>query len=329
MKTTILFDPSQGTSNLGDLIIRRAIDRELASVFSNNFVVRYGTHTPLATLGMFLRGKRNQIIANCLAADQKFICGTNIIKESLLHLNSDWVVGPLSAKLYSGAVLIGAGMSGNPPQRIDSYTKQMYRKILSFEYTHSVRDTRAAEFLRHLGFKAINTGCPTTWKLLRENQESTFVKQKPKSVVFTITDYAPDHNSDKSMIQTLFEEYEEVWFWPQGIGDVAYAKKLLAQQPGVRWIDPTLEAYTEFLISNDCDFIGTRLHGGILAQELGHRTIIISVDNRARDMAVSAPIVCIERNSNSKIKDLINEWPVPSSSIDETASEIWLQQFLP
>lgn len=327
IKTAVLFDPSQGSSNLGDLIIRRAIDRELHGLLSKAFVVRYGTHTPLASAGSLVRGRRNQIIANCKNSDVKFICGTNILKENLLHLNSDWSVGPLTAQLYAGSILVGAGLSGSSSITTNAYTRRMYRTILSEEHIHSVRDDRAGEFVTDLGFQAVNTGCPTTWEMVRLSDVQHTLPPRGDSVVVTLTDYAKDHPRDTKLLQILFAEYETVCFWPQGIGDYAYLQRLLPPGRSIELIPPRLENYIEFLEHSNSDFVGTRLHGGILAQELGHRVIILAVDNRARDMARTAPINCIEREHIDELPDLLDDWPTLPANGDIQCVQQWLQQF--
>ena len=328
LKKAVLFDPSQGTSNIGDQIIRRAIDRELNDLLAGHFVVRYGTHSPLATLGSYLRGSRNQIISNCKSASLKLICGTNILKENLFHLNNDWVVGPISSKLYEGSILVGAGLSGNGETHVNAYTRRIYDRVLSHEHIHSVRDEKAADFLRRLGFEAINTGCPTTWEFARNKQQNMDWTKSRDSVVFTLTDYAQDPIHDAKLIDLLLENYKHVYFWPQGVGDSDYLSTLTHSSSAVVHLAPTLDAYMNFLTGTDCDYIGTRLHGGVLAQEFEKRTIILAVDNRARDMSKTAPIVSFERTQSAEIVDAMSSWPTPTNDIGESPIHRWKRQLL-
>lgn len=328
LKRAVLFDPSQGTSNIGDQIIRRAIDRELHELLEGHFVVRYGTHTPLATFGSYLRGSRNQIISNCESASLKLICGTNILKENLFHLNNDWVVGPISSRLYEGSVLVGAGLSGNGEAHVNAYTRKIYDRVLSHDRIHSVRDDKSAEFLRNLGFEAINTGCPTTWNFVHNNLHDKDWNKNRETVVFTLTDYAPDPIHDEKLIDILLDTYKNVYFWPQGVGDSAYFATLKPFSSSIIQLAPALDAYMNFLESNDCDYIGTRLHGGVLAQELGRRTIILAVDDRARDMSATAPIVTVERFDVANISDAKSAWPVPINDISDEPIQRWKRQVL-
>ena len=57
-----------------------------------------------------------------------------------------------------------------------------------------------------------------------------------------------------------------------------------------------LDAYNQFLDEIDCNFVCTRLHAGIKAMQKMKRSIIISVDNRARDMAANYGLHVLERN---------------------------------
>ena len=49
-------------------------------------------------------------------------------------------------------------------QHIGAYTAHIYKRILSSEFMHSVRDSFTEEQLRSVGINnVINTGCPTMW----------------------------------------------------------------------------------------------------------------------------------------------------------------------
>ncbi|MEI3046520.1 MAG: polysaccharide pyruvyl transferase family protein [Romboutsia timonensis] len=70
----------------------------------------------------------------------------------------------------------------------------MYSKILSKNYIHSVRDERTKRFVEELGYKAINTGCPTMWKFNDEFCKEVPTKKSDK-VIFTLTDYSHDREN--------------------------------------------------------------------------------------------------------------------------------------
>lgn len=47
-------------------------------------------------------------------------------------------------------------------------------------------------------------------------------------------------------------------------------------------IQPNLRDYTALLASGGIDYVGTRLHGGIHAMNMGCRSLILAVDNRRK-----------------------------------------------
>ncbi|MFT4232620.1 MAG: hypothetical protein QM606_07600, partial [Leucobacter sp.] len=88
MKRIVLFDPSYGTSNMGDFIINEAIMREMAYVLEDSLLIRYSTHNPLIGHLQQLRG--NRVSRNCKNADLKLIGGTNILKDNLFKVDRGW-----------------------------------------------------------------------------------------------------------------------------------------------------------------------------------------------------------------------------------------------
>ena len=95
----------------------------------------------------------------------------------------------------------------------------------------------------------------------------------------------------------------------------------------VEIIPQNLEDYDNLLQNKNLDFVGTRLHGGIRAMQKEHRTIIISIDNRAKEMAENYNINIVDRDKIEEIENVINsEWyteiNLPYDNIKE-----WINQF--
>lgn len=291
MKRIVLFDPSYGTSNLGDFIINDAVMREMAGVFDGNFVVRYSTHNPVLSAVQLARP--NAIRRNCAEADLKFIGGTNILKDNLVKIIPGWNINFFTAKLYTGSICIGAGRAVTKTGKIDAYTRSIYARAFSPDVIHSVRDEKSREFLETLGFQAINTGCPTTWALTPELTR-TIRHDQAGHVVATFTDYSPDVESDSKILNSLLNQYQTVSVWVQGVNDLAYLRSL-RNSDQVRIVSPTLEDFKRALMADDTEYVGTRLHAGIFAMQQRVRSTIIAVDNRARDMAESIGIHVVER----------------------------------
>lgn len=322
MKKIILFDPSYGTSNLGDFIINEAIMKHMKFVFSNNYLVRYSTHSPLMHFHQLL--KKNFISRNCEPEYLKFLGGSNIFKHDLLRYTLDWNINIFTKHLYKNSVSIGGGCEGDPAT-INKYTRYIYRSVLSKNYTHSVRDEETKSFLESLGVQVINTGCPTMWDLTAEFCKS-IPKKKSKDVVFTLTDYARDKDKDQKLINILLKNYENVYFWIQGTEDLEYFNTM-QNIDKIQLVNPNLESYKETLTKGNIDFVGTRLHAGIYAMQHKVRSIILIVDNRARDMQKTYNINAIERNNIDDLEKMIQSEFATNIKIDEDKINAWKSQF--
>lgn len=326
MSKIVLFDPSYGTLNLGDEIINRSVTKQMEYLFDNSFLVRYGTHNPLLHIPQMLR--MNDINNSCNKADLKFIGGTNIIKNNLMALNPGWNINLFTAKLYSNSICIGVGLaSNNDNDKPNAYTRAIYNNVLSRKHIHSARDERTKCYLMKLGFKAVNTGCPTMWSLNKEFCKS-IPQKKANNVVFTLTDYGKDNEKDQQLIDILNKNYEKVYFWIQGTEDLEYLKTMKNIQD-IILVNPNLKAYKSLLDKGDIDYVGTRLHAGIYAMQHGIRSIILAIDNRARDMQSSYNINAIERSEIELLPAKLNSSFATEVHINEDAIKRWKIQFLP
>ena len=110
---------------------------------------------------------------------------------------------------------------------------------------------------------------------------------------------------DKYMVNILMKNYSDVFFWPQGYSDYQYAVDLGIINR-VKIINPNLEAMHKILLSGDIDYVGTRLHGGIYAIQHKVRSIILSIDNRAREMKENYNIPTLEREMIEQLDSVIN-----------------------
>lgn len=323
MKNICIFDTSQGTLNMGDYIIKDSCMRELKDIINNNFVVEFATHTPIAHDYQVIFNKTNAV-AYCKKADLKILLGTNIVTNNLFALSLNWNVNYVTSKLYQGTVLMGVGMASSK-KNMNWYTKKVYKRMLSKKYIHSTRDEKTKQFLEEMGFKAINTGCPTMWQLTEKHCKK-IPQKKADSVLFTLTDYAKDYKNDKRMIEILKQNYEEIYFWIQGSGDLDYLKSLVDIK-NINIINPNIEDLKNILVSKNIDYVGTRLHAGIYAMQHFCRAIIVIVDNRARDMKENYNLNVIERTNIDKLAQMINSNFKTNILINEKNIKIWKNQF--
>lgn len=155
-------------------------------------------------------------------------------------------------------------------------------------------------------FKFINTTCPTIWGL----PDTIFFKSiSNNSVVFTLTDYNKSESLDLVIIQFLLNNYERLYFFPQGKGDLVYLRILLSRfsninKSKITCLNRNISEYNELLKRGDLDYIGTRLHGGIQALHFGIPTLIISIDNRAMEISndIGLPVLNREVLDEDKIR---------------------------
>jgi len=323
MDKIILFNPAEGTLNSGDFIIERYIKEEMDFLFSDGIIAEIGTHHPIAHF--YQNIKKNITRKACDRATYKFLCGSSMIKTSLLRLSPDWSLTLSSCPYYRNSIAIGIGMGRNSSY-FDPYTRLIYKHVFSKEYIHSTRDEKTKIFLEQIGLKAINTGCPTLWGLTEELCSQIPHKRKRK-VIFTLT-YNNPSPEDKALVDILSSEYDELYFWVQGFGDLDYLKTI-TDIKRIKIIGHSLSAYENILNNNEVyDYVGTRLHAGIFAIRHRVRSIIISIDNRADDMkeTYNLPVIrrsCIQnelrRYINSEFKTTIR---IPVDKIDR-----WKEQF--
>ena len=311
MKSVLLFDTSIATLNTGDEIINVSLKKNWPEIYENNYIMTFPTHTPTFYWWQNLLVKKNRIYAN---ADLKFLCGTNILYTNMLRPEPAWNIFAANTGIAKDAICVGAGIGINS-KKTTFYTRMLYNQILSKKYVHSVRDEKTKLFLESLGYKVINTGCPTLWGLT-----PTFCEQIPKKksdkVICTLTSYEPDIANDQCMIDILLKNYREVFFWPQSLSDVDYIKTLRNTE-NIKIIAPNLKAY-DAILNTDIDYVGNRLHGGIFAMQHKCRSIIISIDYRAKEMSETYSFTCVSRKSiENELDKIINaEWNTKIEGLD-------------
>ena len=307
MDKVVMFNPSVGSLNRGDEIISHAVHDGLKEFLADKYVTEFSSHTPL-----------NRTFVSLLKDfDYKFICGSNLLMGKMNGRFRQWDVSRKTIPAVQNCILVAVGW-WQPNDNPNLYTKNLYNTILNKEYKHSVRDEYTKTMLNSIGItNVINTGCATMWKFTPEFC-SQIPSHKADSVVFTLTDYNQDPSNDKALIEILLKNYSRVYYWPQGIGDWDYLVSL-GYADKVKVLGNTLAEYDQFLSDVDCDYVGTRLHGGIRALQNKRRSIILAVDNRAREKKKDFDIPCIERSEIGSVEGLI------TSSFD-TAIKIPLER---
>lgn len=318
IKNISVFDTSIATQNIGDEIIMDAVYNELYDVFKDDMFLRIPSHEVIGISSLSLI--RNSVFG--------IVGGSNIL-SSAMNRYKQWKITLIQSYFIKQKVLLlGVGWR-NYQDKPNFITKLLLNQLLNRKYIHSVRDSYTEAKLKEQGFSnVLNTSCPTMWQLTTEHCQDIPLS-KADTVVFTLTDYSKDINADVFLIETLLENYKNVHYWVQSRKDLIYLNELNIDIDKIKIISPSLRAYTNFLETRDCDYVGTRLHGGVRALQKKKRTIIIGVDNRAIEKKKDFNLTVIERHElNSDLKKLINSELKTDIKIPTDNIVKWKAQFL-
>ena len=310
-----LLDTSINTDNIGDAIIMYYCRKVLDEIFPEQNYIKVPTHSC----------PDEQTLEEMNRCQEKIICGTNILSCALEYTGL-WKM-PDRKEAYIGCIAMGAGW-GFYSDKISWYTRIFYRQILNKKRLHSVRDRYTLEKLQKIGMKnVIYTGCPTMWGLTPEHC-SVIPCEKGRSVVFTVSAYSQDE-TDKNIVEILCRNYEIVYAWPQGKGDREYIQKLTDGRENVILLEGNMETYCKLMREEKLDYVGTRLHGGVMALNFKKRSIVIAIDNRAAEIGKDTGLPILYRNEIAeKLEDRIcSSW---ATRIDMPLDNIkvWKEQFV-
>lgn len=303
MDNIILLDTSIATDNIGDEIIMECTRKELAPLLSKNFVRTLPTHVSPFHWYQVLR--RSNALMSFANSKFKFVGGSNILIPNLLTHYPQWNINLFNYQPLKGCILVGVGAGAGAEAGSNWYTRYIYLHMLNKDYYHSARDERSKQFMEYLGVKAINTGCVTMW-MFTPDFCKTIPTHKADKVVFTLTaNSGADRENDQILIDILMSQYQEVFFFPQCLGDYEYLHQFKNIER-VNILEASKAAYDKFLTDNLTDYVGTRLHGGVYAMRHGRRAIIIAIDERARAINQKNNLNCIDRSDISNLKSYIN-----------------------
>ncbi len=314
-----LFDPSienndyLPSSNLGDLIIQEAVNRELISIFHDCDIKRISTQT-------YLKQEQIRGFHDCSLI---FVGGTNLL-SSRMNEYRQWKISLFNSFRISNAILLGVGWwqyQENP----NLYTKTILRCALSNKVFHSVRDNYTKLKLESIGIKnVLNTGCPTMWPLAGLKSDE-IPSSKAENVLLMLTDYYQDIDLDKKLIEVLISQYKTIFAWPQGRNDLEYIRNFNLP---VVIIEHSLESLDNFIKSGiQFDYIGTRLHGGIRCLLARKRSLILEVDNRAKEIATDTGIPTSPRNDFDYIEQWIEKSLITKINLNVKLINKWKSQF--
>lgn len=319
----MLLDTSYSSLNRGDAVIMECVRKELSPLLNNNFEITLPSHVSAFHWYQVWRNSfALQRLSNCRL---KFIGGTNLLIKNMLTHYPQWNINIFNYKPIEGAILVGVGAGASVEKGSNWYTRHLYSKILNHDYFHSVRDERTKVYLESLGLKALNTGCVTMWMFTPEFCK-TIPTKKADKVVCTINHHNKTDLRDQYIIDTLVRNYQEVYYWPQFLEDYDYLQRFKNIE-NFHILQATKEDYDRFLSENDCDYVGTRLHGGIYAMRHARRSIIISFDERARAINERNNLNCVDKDNIEELEAKINSEFATEVKMDFAAITRWKAQF--
>jgi hypothetical protein len=303
MPRACLLDPSITSrdglppGNLGDVIVRQAVMRELTELLPGHDWVSVPSQMPLTAEELELAA----------GSDLLMVGGTNLLSSHMQQYRQ-WHISPAQAARLNRVVLMGAGWWQYQDEP-DAYTRSVLLSALSPRLPHSVRDGYTSQKLRGLGLtNVINTGCPTMWRLTPDLLR-TVPTSKADDVLLTLTDYNKNRPADRQVLDLLFSQYKRVYFWPQGSGDARYLAEF--SKPAIM-LDRSVAALEQLLRrSEPLDYVGTRLHGGIKCLEHGRRSLVLGIDNRAMEIAADTALPVVWRSD----LDMLRSWIAGSEPV--------------
>jgi polysaccharide pyruvyl transferase WcaK-like protein len=307
-----VFDTAIATDNLGDHIIMDAVWDVLHEVFGRDPTVeRIATH-------QYMPKEAYPGLANF---DLGIVGGTNILK-SHMFIRANWRLRFRDMFYLKNVVLLGVGWQ-QYQGAVDIFSRALFKSILSKRWMHSVRDEYTRDQMHGQVKNVVYTACPTLWAL-NEQKCAAVPTTKARSAIVSLTYYRPDP-SDAALVRMLLEEYQSVHFWCQQDKDLDYLRSLApaAEIPVIADID----AYNQILQAGNVDVVGTRLHGGIRALQYACRALILTVDNRAVELAKTTNIPIVDRRDLDAIKQWIQKSPAVSISLPWDAINAWKGQF--
>ncbi|WP_369726023.1 polysaccharide pyruvyl transferase family protein [Bradyrhizobium sp. LLZ17] len=314
MDSVAVVDTSICTDNLGDEIIMDAVNDVVSELFPKAYVYRVPSHEQLSD-----RTRR-------FISDASFcvIGGTNLLSSDIQPYGL-WRVRQTDADVFgaTNTVCLGTGWNDYMSTATPA-TRAILRAALSRQLIHSARDSYTVDHLTAIGAKAVNTSCPTTWSLTPEHCAG-IQKSKAPSVIFTLSAWRRDVEADRAFVATLRKFYSKLYFFPQMHDDYEYFRSF-------GWDDEipatTVKEYSRFLESENVDFIGTRLHGGIRALQKKRRALIISIDNRAAEIGKDTGLPVAPRGDLKGIETWIEDQMPTVLHLPQRAIDDWKAQFV-
>jgi polysaccharide pyruvyl transferase WcaK-like protein len=313
MRKISVFDTTISDYNLGNQIIMEAVYKHLNEMFPSDFFFK----VPYMEI-------TRHTIDYLKRSDLTFFGGTNALTGQMERYKQ-WDLNLKKSFQIRDVILMGIGW-WQYQNSTSLYTKIILKKVLSKQHLHSVRDSHTKEKLEELGLKNVfNTGCPTLWEL-SEDHCKQISKSKSNDVILTLTDYNKNIKRDSHLLKVLSKNYNTIYYWIQGEGDLDYINELKKNE-NIVLINPSLAAYDDILNKEKIDYVGTRLHAGIRALQKKKRALIIGIDNRAIEMHKDFNIPVLYDSRIEELETKINKELSCDIKLPYKEIETWKGQF--
>jgi polysaccharide pyruvyl transferase WcaK-like protein len=313
MKKISIFDTTISDYNLGNQIIMESVYKHLYEIFPEDFFFKL----PYMEI-------TKHTISYLKRSDLTFFGGTNSLSGQMERYKQ-WDLTLRKSYQVRDVILMGIGW-WQYQNKTSWYTRILLKNALSKKYYHSARESHTQAKLQEIGIEnVINTGCPTLWDLSPEHCK-TVPSQKAKHVMLTLTDYHENVTRDKKIIDVLQANYDTIYYWIQGEGDLDYINRIKGNQ-NIVCVRPRLESYDEALKNPEMDYVGTRLHAGIRALQKGRRALIIGIDNRALEMQKDFNLPVLHQDKIEELHQQINATSHLKINLPNENIARWKNQF--
>lgn len=310
----VVVDPGAATTNLGDKIISDAIRRQLIEPLRS-----HGEDVRTIPMHGSLGDSERSLLED---ADDVIVSGTNLLSDHMRFRRSwQWARADIE-RTRGKLTMFGVGWWQYQRTGIDPISGAWMRSLAG-DKAWAVRDVYSAERLNRAGVRAVHTSCPTLWGSTTQTLPSG-----QSRVVVTLTDYNQERAADEWLVAALQREFDELVFWPQGPGDASYISSL-AGTGGARVLDPTVDAFDTALGQPSTAYVGLRLHGGIRAIQMNVPSLILSVDNRAREIRKSVGLAAPSRFALNEIDNAMTSGADVALDLPTGEIEKWTQRWTP
>ena len=308
----VLVDPGMKSTNLGDQIISDAVHREFVDPLRSA-----GREVRTIPMHGHLSDDSRALLRD---ADEVVVSGTNLLADNM-RFRSPWQWARKDVELTRGKLTtFGVGWWQYQRGGIDPLSARWLRSLSSGR-PWAVRDEYSASRLAAAKVSALHTSCPTLWGV-----ESQRLPSGERRVIATFTDYNQDPLADRRLVELLEARFDEVLYWPQGPGDERYLRSIAGDD--VRLIPPELAAFDAELRVPSTAYVGLRLHGGIRAMQQGVPTLILSIDNRAREISRSVGLLAPSRHALDRVAALLDAHETAALRLPCTQIDAWRGQWV-